>query len=117
MGELMEWFVFVAALVFVYVMSRHSNKTTSTRGAAERDHDSDSNPLPHSEAAPNAHRAPSTYLARWAVLYNDIEGAKTERVVRILEVHPRLQNFRVWCELRQAERTLSFWLNGLVCGI
>jgi len=40
---------------------------------------------------------------------NDIEGAKTERVVRILEVHPRLQNFRVWCELRQAERTLSFW--------
>jgi hypothetical protein len=54
---------------------------------------------------------PDTYLARWKVSYCDFDGVITERIIRIVEVQPRLEKLHVWCELRQDRRTFN--LHGL----
>lgn len=62
-------------------------------------------PTKHDGQAP---AAPQAYLARWMVRYVDGEGVVTTRVIRIIQVKPRLRQFVVWCELRNDRRTFAF---------
>lgn len=53
--------------------------------------------------------APTTWLARWSIQYRSANGELTQRIVRVTSVHPRLERFKVWCELRGDDRTLNFF--------
>lgn len=52
--------------------------------------------------------APEEWVARWKVRYVAANGERTSRIVRVIQVQPSAQQLQVWCELRNAQRTLKF---------
>jgi hypothetical protein len=98
------------ALVFGWFLWRSfrrkqpTTRVSLTFGQGRGRPSGDKAPLHRTSKPPPA----GTWLARWHVHYRAIDGAITERVVQVISVHPRLEQFQVWCELRNDERALHF---------
>lgn len=102
------WFLLLACLAGALIV-----RAMRAPMDGQPDHDVEHEPgepeVRRAKPAAQPPRPPAEMYARWKIRYRNYEGAGTERVVRVLAVRPRLQRLEVWCELRQAERTLSFW--------